>query len=455
MEYKKILTIQDISCVGQCSLTVELPILSACGMETCVLPSAVLSTHTAGFSGFTFRDLTDDMPAIQQHWQKEGIAFDGIYTGYLGSTKQVGYVKNILDTMGTDTCVKVVDPAFADNGKLYPIFDSVYVDAMKTLCPSADILLPNITEACFLAGVEYKEVYDEDYVKELLSELGKLGCPTQEIWEVADYIGDSFGLSKKAAEVKEQTVLMCGVHFMAETVKMLSPQKKILLANPIAGCPMADQMDADLITQMKASMSDYTVVAYINTTAELKTVCDVCVTSSSAVKIIRSIPNDKILFIPDCNLGDYIAKQVPEKEIKLVRGGCPTHLRITKTDIERARKNHPAAEILMHPECHPDIVKEADFVGSTTEIMDYAEKGIGSEYIIGTENSIVEHLQYKCPKKSFYPLSKDCVCHNMQATTLTDVYRAVIGLGGEEIVMSDELIASSRKCIDEMLRLGE
>lgn len=178
MEYKKILTIQDISCVGQCSLTVALPILSACGMETCVLPSAVLSTHTAGFSGFTFRDLTDDMPAIQKHWQKEGIKFDGIYTGYLGSTKQVGYVKNILDTMGNDTCVKIVDPAFADNGKLYPIFDSIYVDAMKTLCPSADILLPNITEACFLAGVEYKEIYDENYIKELLSELSKLGCAT-------------------------------------------------------------------------------------------------------------------------------------------------------------------------------------------------------------------------------------------------------------------------------------
>ena len=178
MDYKKILTIQDISCVGQCSLTVALPILSACGMETCILPSAVLSTHTMGFSGFTFRDLTDDMPAIQEHWQKEGIKFDGIYTGYLGSTKQVGYVKNILDTMGNDRCVKIVDPAFADNGKLYPIFDNVYVDAMKTLCPSADILLPNITEACFLSGVTYKETYDENDIKELLAELSKLGCAT-------------------------------------------------------------------------------------------------------------------------------------------------------------------------------------------------------------------------------------------------------------------------------------
>lgn len=176
MSYKRILTIQDISCVGQCSLTVALPILSACGMETAILPSAVLSTHTAGFSGFTFRDLTDDMPGIQAHWKKEGISFDCIYTGYLGSTKQVGYVKNILDTMGKEGSMKIVDPAFADNGKLYPIFDDVYVEAMKTLCPSADILVPNITEACFLAGMEYKENYDESYIKQLLTKLSALGC---------------------------------------------------------------------------------------------------------------------------------------------------------------------------------------------------------------------------------------------------------------------------------------
>ena len=178
MDYKRILTIQDISCVGQCSLTVALPILSACGMETAILPSAVLSTHTAGFSGFTFRDLTDDMPSIQAHWQKEGIKFDCIYTGYLGSTKQVGYVKNILGTMGKENSVKVVDPAFADNGKLYPIFDMEYVAAMRTLCPAADILVPNISEACFLADVEYKESYDEGYIKMLLSKLEALGCST-------------------------------------------------------------------------------------------------------------------------------------------------------------------------------------------------------------------------------------------------------------------------------------
>ena len=176
MAYKKILTVQDISCVGQCSLTVALPILSACGMETCILPSAVLSTHTAGFKNFTFRDLTDDMPAITAHWKSEGISFDAIYTGYLGSVKQVGYVKDILDTLGKGNAVRVVDPAFADNGALYSIFNGEYVQAMKTLCPSADIILPNISEACFLTDTPYQESYDEDYVLSLCEKLTALGA---------------------------------------------------------------------------------------------------------------------------------------------------------------------------------------------------------------------------------------------------------------------------------------
>jgi len=178
MPYKKILTIQDISCVGQCSLTVALPILSACKMETCILPSAVLSNHTAGFSGFTFRDLTDDMPGIKAQWQKENIKFSAIYTGYLGSTKQIAYVKDIMKDMGTDDCLRIVDPAMADNGKLYPAFDMEYVEGMKSLCADADILIPNITEACFLTDTEYREVYDEEYVKALLEKLTLLGAKT-------------------------------------------------------------------------------------------------------------------------------------------------------------------------------------------------------------------------------------------------------------------------------------
>lgn len=275
-----------------------------------------------------------------------------------------------------------------------------------------------------------------------------------DIWEVADFVGDSFGLSVKAAQAQYDTVIMCGVRFMAETVKILAPQKRVFLANPLAGCPMAEQMDVGLIAQMKASLPGYAVAAYINTTAELKTICDVCVTSSSAVKIIRNMQADKILFIPDCNLGSYIAKQIPEKEIKLVHGGCPTHVRISKRDVEKARRLYPAAELLVHPECLPEVAEAADFVGSTTEIMAYAENGRGTDYIIGTENSIVEHLQFKCPGKNFYPLSKDCVCHNMHATTLMDVYRCVLGISGGEITLSNHVIDGAGKCIDEMLRLG-
>lgn len=177
MSYQKILTIQDISCVGQCSLTVALPILSACGLETCVLPSAVLSTHTAGFTGFTFRDLTEDMPAIKNHWCKEGIRFCAIYTGYLGSTQQIGYVQDIFRDTADSGCVKIVDPAMADNGRLYPAFDMAYVDAMKGLCGIADYIVPNITEACFLTGLEYKTEYDRSYIDRLLSALTGLGCP--------------------------------------------------------------------------------------------------------------------------------------------------------------------------------------------------------------------------------------------------------------------------------------
>ncbi len=176
MSYKKILTIQDISCVGQCSLTVALPILSACGLETCVLPSAVLSTHTAGFTGYTFRDLTEDMPAIKDHWVKEGIRFSAIYTGYLGSTRQIDYVADIFDATAASDCVKVVDPAMADNGNLYPGFDENFVEAMKGLCAKADYIVPNITEACFLTGMDYCTEYDEAYIDQLLRKLQALGC---------------------------------------------------------------------------------------------------------------------------------------------------------------------------------------------------------------------------------------------------------------------------------------
>ena len=176
MSYKKVLTIQDISCVGQCSLTVALPILSVCGLETCILPSAVLSTHTAGFSGYTFRDLTEDIPAIGSHWVKEGITFDAVYTGYLGSEKQVEYITEIFRNTLKPNALKIVDPAMADHGVLYPGFDAAFVKAMAELCKQADYIVPNITEACFLTGMPYQETYDRAYIDALLQKLTELGC---------------------------------------------------------------------------------------------------------------------------------------------------------------------------------------------------------------------------------------------------------------------------------------
>ena len=179
MKDKRILTIQDVSCVGQCSLTVALPILSACGVETCILPSAVLSTHTGGFKGFTFRDLTDDIPKIENHWRAEGITFDAVYTGYLGSAKQIDFVKDIMKRTLRPGGLKIVDPAMADNGKLYVGFDEAYVKCMKDLCGYADMILPNMTEACFLTGTEYRsEGHDASYIEGLLKKLGELGTGT-------------------------------------------------------------------------------------------------------------------------------------------------------------------------------------------------------------------------------------------------------------------------------------
>lgn len=277
---------------------------------------------------------------------------------------------------------------------------------------------------------------------------------SHDIWEVADYVGDSYGLSVQAAKAEQSTVLMCGVRFMAETVKILSPQKRVLLSNSNAGCPMAEQMDVELISGVKQMYPDYTVVAYINTTSELKTICDVCVTSSSAVQIVKNIENKNILFIPDCNLGKWVADQVPEKNIKLLQGGCPTHVRMSKRDVEKARKAHPDALLLVHPECLPEVSELADYRGSTTGIMDYAKKSDAKEFIIGTENSIVQHLQFACPDKQFYPLSRDCVCHNMKLTTLGDVYQCVKGTGGEEIRLDEEVRIKAKRCIDTMLELG-
>ncbi len=280
-----------------------------------------------------------------------------------------------------------------------------------------------------------------------------------EIIEASDFTGDSYKLSVDATKVTAKNVVFCGVHFMAETAKMLSPEKHVYLANQSAGCPMAEQMDPEMIEEIKKKEPDRKVVAYINTTAALKTVCDVCVTSSSAVKIVSSMPEKKLLFIPDCNLGAFVQKACPDKDIMLLNGGCPVHAAVDPSEVAEAKAAHPGALVLVHPECRPGVSEQADYIGSTTGIINYAVKSDAKEFIIGTEISIAEHLQYECPDKKFWVLSKKIMCPNMKLTTLMDVYNVCRAIGSDEakaneIEMDDELIAKARGCIDEMLRLG-
>lgn len=273
---------------------------------------------------------------------------------------------------------------------------------------------------------------------------------THDICEVADFVGDSFGLSRHAAAAPQKNILMCGVRFMAETAKILSPQKRIFLSHPEAGCPMAEQLTLLELRMLKAKYPDCATVAYINTTAELKTECDVCVTSASALEIVKNLPQKEILFIPDCNLGAWIEQQVPDKKFHFINGGCPVHMQLTAADAEASKALHPEALVLVHPECKKEVTDKADFVGSTTDILSFVENSSNTQFVIGTDNSIVQHLQFMYPDKDFFEISKNCVCKDMRLTTLTDVYNCVKG-GGEEIILPPETIINARKSIDAML----
>ncbi len=275
---------------------------------------------------------------------------------------------------------------------------------------------------------------------------------TQDILEVADFVGDSYGLSKEASAAPQKTVLMCGVRFMAETAKILSPQKKVILSHSDAGCPMAEQLSPEELKELKKAHPQCAVVAYINTTAQLKTLCDVCVTSASALDVVKRLPQKEILFIPDCNLGSWLEKQLPEKTFHFINGGCPVHMSVTVEDIQKARKNHPEALLLVHPECKKEVTDLADYAGSTTGIMAYVEKSDARSFVIGTDNSIVQHLQFTYPEKQFYALSKKCICSDMRLTTLVDVYNCLRGSAGEEIILPDEVMQKAKISIDAMLK---
>ena len=274
-----------------------------------------------------------------------------------------------------------------------------------------------------------------------------------EITEIADVVGDSYRLACAVKDVPYKTVLLCGVRFMAETVKILSPEKRVFLSNGEAGCPMADGLSAEALRMLKKQHPNAATVAYINTTAEVKALSDVCVTSSSAVKVISRMPEKEILFVPDRNLGNYCQKQLPDKTFYFFGGGCPIHMSASLKDVERQRSLHPNALLLVHPECFEEVVESADYVGSTSGIMDFVSTSAHDEFIIGTDNSIREHLEFEFPDKKFYSLSKKLLCVNMRLTTLKDVRDCLLG-GGEEIFLDEPLRIAAKTCIDKMIELG-
>lgn len=276
---------------------------------------------------------------------------------------------------------------------------------------------------------------------------------TPDILEIADAIGDSFRLSSLSTQLTQKTVVLCGVRFMADTVKLLSPEKTVLLPVREATCPMAEQISPERVRAFRTEHPDYKVVAYINTSTELKAVADVCVTSSSALQIVSRMEENNILFIPDKNLGTYLKKQLPEKNILLWDGFCPVHNAITTEDCESAVHAHPDATVLMHPELPNEVLQYADVIGSTADLINYALTH-DEDCIIGTELSVRNYLALVRPEQRFYPLSKQLICPDMRLTTLFDVYQTIAEEAGEEIQLDPALSQAAKRAIDEMIRLG-
>lgn len=242
-----------------------------------------------------------------------------------------------------------------------------------------------------------------------------------EIQEIADYVGDSFALSKTAATLPNPIIVYCGVSFMGESGCLLSPNKKVLMPDASADCPMAHMVTKEEVDAARAEYEDLAVVCYINSTAEIKSWSDVSVTSANAVQIIRNLPNKNILFIPDKNLGRFVAEQVPEKNVVLVKGYCPIHQNISPAEIEELKAAHPQAEILVHPECPESVAKLADYIGSTTGIIKRATESKGKEFIIGTEVGVLYELQKKNPDKTFHFPKTTPTCHDMKLITLEKI----------------------------------
>lgn len=273
-----------------------------------------------------------------------------------------------------------------------------------------------------------------------------------EVQEIADVVGDSFALSQFCASDNANTIVFCGVHFMAESAKILSPEKTVLLPEINAGCPMADMVTAEALKEAKKKYPDAAVVCYINSSAEVKAECDICCTSSNALKVIKSIEKKDIIFVPDQNLGSYVAKMVPEKNIILWEGYCITHHKIKVNEVLEAKKLHPDAILLVHPECQPEIASLADFIGSTKQIIDYAKNSDNDKFIIGTEMGVLYQLKKDSPHKKFYLMSSGLICPNMKKTSLQSVHDA-LAYRRYEINLNDDIINRASLCLNRMLEV--
>ena len=275
-----------------------------------------------------------------------------------------------------------------------------------------------------------------------------------EVQEIADLVGDSYFLAKKATEVSQQNILFCGVSFMGESAKILNPGKRVIMADEFADCPMAHMVDIAKIQQVREQYPDVAVVCYVNSTAEIKAYSDVCVTSSNALRVVQSLPNKHIFFITDNNLGRYISTLVPEKEFIFNDGFCHVHTSIHRENVEEAKKLHPNAPVLTHPECTADVLEISDFIGSTSEILDYATKSDAKEFIICTEMGIFFELEQKNPHKRFYSVGHRQFCPNMKKITLEKVVRAMEEME-PEVTMDEELRVKANAPLVKMLELAK
>lgn len=275
-----------------------------------------------------------------------------------------------------------------------------------------------------------------------------------EIDLVADYVGDSLKLSQVAAETDADIIVFAGVFFMAQTAKLLSPNKKVLLPQIHAGCRMADMISYKQLKEFKAMHLDIPTVCYVNSTAEVKSECDMCCTSSNAVNIVKSMNEEKILFVPDTYLGKWVEKQLGNVEVITYPGFCPTHLQIRPKDIEEARKAHPNALVLAHPECHMSVSDMADYVGSTTGIMKFAKESDNKSFIIATEQGVVDRLKRDLSDKEIIPVKDNVVCPNMKMTSLEDILE-VLETEKNEINVDADIAEKAVKCIDRMLEVSK